>query len=78
MEAGRRLPRERVAVPLCGDLGNVRGDMYEIAVWEETVVHSGKDIMFAINIPQEAVVIPGEYGCNPRGAQHERLAGEGA
>ena len=40
------------------DLGNVRGDMYEIAVWEETVVHSGKDIMFAINIPQEAVVIP--------------------
>lgn len=40
------------------DLGNPRGDMYEIAVWEETVVKSGKDIMFAINIPQEAVVIP--------------------
>lgn len=40
------------------DLGNVRGDMYEIAVWEETIVNSGKDIMFAINIPQEAVVIP--------------------
>jgi glyceraldehyde-3-phosphate dehydrogenase (NAD(P)) len=40
------------------DLGNPRGDMYEIAVWEETIVHSGKDIMFAINIPQEAVVIP--------------------
>ncbi|MBF7097301.1 type II glyceraldehyde-3-phosphate dehydrogenase [Alkalibacter mobilis] len=40
------------------DLGNMRGDMYEIAVWEETIVKSGKDIMFAINIPQEAVVIP--------------------
>lgn len=40
------------------DLGNPRGDMYEIAVFEETVVKSGKDIMFAINIPQEAVVIP--------------------
>lgn len=40
------------------DLGNPRGDMYEIAVWEETIVHSGNDIMFAINIPQEAVVIP--------------------
>lgn len=40
------------------DLGNPRGDMYEIAVFEETIVHSGKDIMFAINIPQEAVVIP--------------------
>ena len=40
------------------DLGNPRGDMYEIAVWEETIVFSGNDIMFAINIPQEAVVIP--------------------
>jgi len=40
------------------DLGNLRGDMYEIAVWEETIVNSGDDIMFAINIPQEAVVIP--------------------
>lgn len=40
------------------DLGNPRGDMYEIAVWEESIVKSGKDIMFAINIPQESVVIP--------------------
>ncbi|MGH4036878.1 MAG: type II glyceraldehyde-3-phosphate dehydrogenase [Sphaerochaeta sp.] len=40
------------------DLGHKRGDMYEIAVWEESIVKSGKDIMFAINIPQEAVVIP--------------------
>jgi glyceraldehyde-3-phosphate dehydrogenase (NAD(P)) len=40
------------------DLGNPRGDMYEIAVWEETVVKSGNDIMYAINIPQEAVTIP--------------------
>lgn len=39
-------------------LGNPRGDMYETAVFEETIVNSGKDIMFAINIPQEAVVIP--------------------
>ncbi|MDD4835074.1 MAG: type II glyceraldehyde-3-phosphate dehydrogenase [Lutispora sp.] len=40
------------------DLGNPRGDMYEIAVFEETIGFSGKDIIFAINIPQEAVVIP--------------------
>ncbi len=40
------------------DLGNPRGDMYEIAVWEETIVNSGNDIMYAINIPQEAVTIP--------------------
>ncbi len=40
------------------DIGNNRGDMYEIALWEESIVSSGDDIMFAINIPQEAVVIP--------------------
>jgi len=40
------------------DLGHPRGDMYEIALFEETVGSSGKDIMFAINIPQEAVVTP--------------------
>lgn len=40
------------------DLGNPRGDMYEIAVWEESIVNSGEDIMFAINIPQESVTIP--------------------
>jgi glyceraldehyde-3-phosphate dehydrogenase (NAD(P)) len=40
------------------DLGNPRGDMYEIGCWEDSVVMSGKDVMFAINIPQESVVIP--------------------
>ncbi|NLI12178.1 type II glyceraldehyde-3-phosphate dehydrogenase [Pelotomaculum propionicicum] len=40
------------------DLGHMRGDMYEIAVFEETVAFSGNNILFAINIPQESVVIP--------------------
>ena len=40
------------------DLGNPRGDMYEVALWRDSVVESGNDIMFAINIPQESVTIP--------------------
>ncbi len=40
------------------DLGHKRGDMYEIGIWEECVAMSGDDLIFAINIPQEAVVIP--------------------
>jgi glyceraldehyde-3-phosphate dehydrogenase (NAD(P)) len=39
-------------------LGHTRGDMYEVGLYEETVGMSGDDIMFAINIPQESVVIP--------------------
>jgi glyceraldehyde-3-phosphate dehydrogenase (NAD(P)) len=32
--------------------------MYDIAVFDETIAKSGREFMFAINIPQEAVVIP--------------------
>jgi glyceraldehyde-3-phosphate dehydrogenase (NAD(P)) len=39
-------------------LEHPRGDMYEIGLFEETVGLSGDDLMFAINIPQESVVIP--------------------
>ncbi len=40
------------------DLGNPRGDMYEIALWKDSIVETGDSIMYAINIPQEAVTIP--------------------
>lgn len=40
------------------DLGNSRGDMYEVGLWEDCIVESGDDIMYAINIPQESVTIP--------------------
>jgi len=39
-------------------LGHERGDMFEVGLFEETIGMSGDDIMFAINIPQESVVIP--------------------
>ena len=38
--------------------GNKRADMYEIALFKETVVLSGDNLFFTINIPQEAVVTP--------------------
>ncbi len=40
------------------DLGNKRGDMYEVGFWEECVGMSGNDFLFALNIPQESVTIP--------------------
>ena len=40
------------------DLGRPRGDVYEVPVWEDTLVKSGRDIMFGIHIPQESVTIP--------------------
>ena len=61
------------------DLGNKRADMYEIAVFDETIGTSGRELMFAINIPQEAVVAP-ETIDGVRAAmemQKERLAAVG-
>lgn len=40
------------------DLGRPRGDLYEICIWEDTIVKSGRDLMFGIHIPQESVTIP--------------------
>ncbi len=62
------------------DLGNPRGDMYEIALWEESIVNSGDDIMFAINIPQESVTIPESVDAirAAMGMQKDRLEGVSA
>jgi glyceraldehyde-3-phosphate dehydrogenase (NAD(P)) len=40
------------------DKGNMRADMYEVGLWEECVAKSGDDLIFSINIPQEAITIP--------------------
>jgi len=59
------------------DLGHPRGDMYEVAIWEESIVQSGADLMFAINIPQESVTIPETIDAirAATGMQTDRLAG---
>lgn len=40
------------------DLGCPRGDLYEIGLWEDSMVQSGDNLMYAIHIPQESVTIP--------------------
>ncbi len=40
------------------DKGNKRADMYEIGLFKETVVLSGDNLFFTINVPQESVVTP--------------------
>ena len=51
------------------DLGHERGDMYEIGLWENSIVESGDDIMYAFVVPQEAVTIPETMDCI-RAAMH--------
>ncbi len=63
-------PRIKVVSLKDGYLGNAsifkfardalkpRGDVYEIYLWKDTIVKSGRDLMFGIHIPQESVTIP--------------------
>ena len=37
---------------------NPRADLFEIGLWEEMVGLSGDDLVFAIHIPQESIVVP--------------------
>ncbi len=62
------------------DLGNSRGDMYEIGLWTDSIVESGDDIMYAINIPQESVTIPETIDAvrAAMGMQKDRLEGVAA
>ena len=59
------------------DLGNPRGDMYEIGLWDEAIVETGDSIMYAINIPQESVTIP-ETMDGIRAAMNMQTAGVAA
>lgn len=61
------------------DLGNPRGDMYEIGLWSDSIVETGDDIMYAINIPQESVTIPETMdairaACNMQATREEGTA----
>ena len=40
------------------DVGHPRGDIYEVPIWDDTFVKSGRDLMFGMHIPQESVTIP--------------------
>lgn len=62
------------------DVGHPRGDIYEVPVWKDTLVKSGRDLMFGIHIPQESVTIPETIDAvrAAMGMQTERLDAVGA
>ena len=61
------------------DLGHPRGDIFEVPIWQDTLVKSGRDLMFGIHIPQESVTIPESIDAvrAATGMQTERLEAVG-
>lgn len=45
-------------IELMRDLGRPRGDMWEVAVWEDAIASDGHDISLVYQVHNEAIVIP--------------------
>jgi glyceraldehyde-3-phosphate dehydrogenase (NAD(P)) len=50
-------------IELMRDLGRVRGDLWEVAVWEDAIAADGHDIYLAYQVHNEAIVIPETIDC---------------
>jgi glyceraldehyde-3-phosphate dehydrogenase (NAD(P)) len=45
------------------DLGRPRGDMWEVAVWEDALASDGREVYLVYQVHNEAIVIPETIDC---------------
>jgi glyceraldehyde-3-phosphate dehydrogenase (NAD(P)) len=50
-------------IELMRDLGRPRGDLWEVAVWEDSLASDGKDLFLTYQVDNEAIVIPETIDC---------------
>jgi glyceraldehyde-3-phosphate dehydrogenase (NAD(P)) len=50
-------------IELMRDLGRPRADMWEVAVWEESLATDGREVYLTYQVHNEAIVIPENIDC---------------
>lgn len=50
-------------IELMRDLGRPRGDMWEVAVWEDALASDGREVYLTYQVHNEAIVIPETIDC---------------
>jgi glyceraldehyde-3-phosphate dehydrogenase (NAD(P)) len=50
-------------IELMRDLGRPRGDMWEVAVWEDALATDGREVYLTFQVHNEAIVIPETIDC---------------
>ena len=40
------------------EIGRPRGDMWEVALWEDILAVQGKDLFYAYQVDNQAIVVP--------------------
>lgn len=51
-------------IELMRDLGRPRGDMWEVAVWEDALASDGREVYLTYQVHNEAIVIPETIDCS--------------
>ncbi|MCC6430330.1 MAG: type II glyceraldehyde-3-phosphate dehydrogenase, partial [Gemmatimonadaceae bacterium] len=47
-----------VTAELMKEIGRPRGDMWEVALWEDILTVEGKELMYAYQVDNQAIVVP--------------------
>lgn len=50
-------------IELMRDLGRPRGDMWEVAVWEDALASDGREVYLTMQVHNEAIVVPETIDC---------------
>jgi glyceraldehyde-3-phosphate dehydrogenase (NAD(P)) len=50
-------------IELMRDLGRPRGDMWEVAVWEDALAADGRELYLTYQVHNEAIVVPETVDC---------------
>ena len=50
-------------IEMMRDMGRMRGDMWEVAVWEDAIAADGHDVYLTYQVHNEAIVIPETIDC---------------
>lgn len=63
VRAGDGLGALNSVIELMRDLGRPRGDMWEVAVWEDALASDGREVYLTYQVHNEAIVIPETIDC---------------
>ena len=63
VRAGDGLVALNSVIELMRDLGRPRGDMWEVAVWEDSLASDGRELYLTFQVHNESIVIPETIDC---------------
>lgn len=63
VRAGDGLVALNSVIELMRDLGRPRGDMWEVAIWEDALATDGREVYLTFQVHNEAIVIPETIDC---------------